>query len=122
MAGIEPNPGLSPVLLEKIPRGRIIVWGIFAIGGGIYLEALKPSKISESLKVESYSGYSLKSVYELIENNFSQLSHDIQGIKNEVQHMKEENKSYQEEMQNLTQEMKKPDALVKHNGHLKGKP
>ncbi|XP_067121774.1 uncharacterized protein PF3D7_1120000-like [Centruroides vittatus] len=64
--------------------------------------------------------YSLKSIYELIQEKFTQLNTELQNIKTEVNILKEENKAYQLESKKLAQKLEEIDSLTKDNSHTKG--
>ncbi|XP_067128728.1 uncharacterized protein [Centruroides vittatus] len=96
--------------------------------GGGSLDTTRSTKIPEYFQalrdkdplVQEDSQYTLKSIYELLQNNFSQLNREIQGIKTELNLMKEEKKHFQEELVRVSQKMEEIETLSKNNSHFRG--
>ncbi|XP_067121862.1 uncharacterized protein, partial [Centruroides vittatus] len=66
------------------------------------------------------SPYTLQSIYELIQDNFSRLNIEIQSIKSEVNTLKEEYKCYKKELTEIRNKLQELDKKSEINDHLKG--
>ncbi|XP_067138719.1 uncharacterized protein PF3D7_1120000-like [Centruroides vittatus] len=135
IAGVESNPGPPPCspqrliqfeMQKKSSKDEEKENQLVEILSEEYYQIEEDRKqLSESTKnlkipvsepeshVTDESQYTLKSIYELIQDKFCQLNIEIQSIKSEENKLKEENKNYKEEMNRISQKLQELDEKSK---------